>query len=128
ITCDVSGFSPATPDYHRKAYDLLIQAETGLAALTGSPESGPSRVGISIGDIATGQACYAAILEALLRRERTGAGSHISISLFDVLAESLNVPYLAYRYGGREPARIGLAHPSIAPYGVFRARDGEILI
>src|SRR5690606_31135786 len=128
ITCDVSGFAKGTPDYQRKAYDLLIQAETGLAALTGSPESGPTRVGISIGDIATGQACYAAILEALFRRERTGEGSHIAISLFDALAEYVNAPYLAWRYGGKEPPRIGLAHPSIAPYGVFSASDGEILI
>jgi len=128
ITCDVSGFAPGTPDYQRKAYDLLIQAESGLAALTGSAESGPTRVGISIGDIATGQACYAAILEALLRRGRTGEGSHITVSLFDTLAEYLNAPYLAYRYGGKEPPRIGLAHPSIAPYGVFSASDGEVLI
>lgn len=128
VVCDIGGFAPGTPDAERKAYDLLVQAETGLASLTGSPESGPSRVGISICDIAAGQTAYAAILEALLARERTGSGCHIQVSLFDTLAEYLNVPYLARRYGGTEPKRVGLAHPSIAPYGVFRASDGDILL
>jgi crotonobetainyl-CoA:carnitine CoA-transferase CaiB-like acyl-CoA transferase len=128
VVCDIGGFAPGTPDADRKAYDLLVQAETGLASLTGSPESGPSRVGISICDIATGQAAHGAILEALLARQRTGSGCHIQVSLFDTLAEYLNVPYLARRYGGTEPKRVGLAHPSIAPYGVFRASDGDILL
>lgn len=128
IVCDIGGFAPGTPDHERKAYDLLIQAEAGLASVTGSQSSGPSRVGVSICDIATGQAAYAAILEALFRRERTGRGAHLQISLFDTIAEILNVPYLARRYGGKEPQRLGLAHPSIAPYGVFHAQDGDILI
>lgn len=128
ITCDITGYAFGTPDGERKAYDLLVQAEAGLAGVTGSPTSGPCRVGISIGDISTGQAAYAAILEALLLRERTGRGSHLQVSLFDTLAEYMNVPYLARRYGGREPTRPGLAHPSIAPYGVFPTRDGEIVI
>jgi len=95
--------------------------------VNGTPEES-ARVGISICDIATGQAAYAAILQALLQRGRTGQGSHLQLSLFDTIAEYLNVPYLAQRYGGKEPRRIGLAHPSIAPYGVFQASDGEILI
>jgi crotonobetainyl-CoA:carnitine CoA-transferase CaiB-like acyl-CoA transferase len=128
IVCDIGGYAEGTPDHRRKAYDLLIQAETGLAGVTGSEESGPSRVGISVCDIATGQAAYAAILEALLLRERTGRGSHVQLSLFDTIAEFMNVPYLAQRYGDRTPRRPGLAHPSIAPYGVFRTSDGEILI
>lgn len=128
IVCDIGGYAPGTPDHERKAYDLLIQAEAGLAGVTGSATSGPSRVGISICDIATGQAAYAAILEALLRRGRTGQGSHLQLSLFDTIAEYMNVPYLARRYGGSEPRRLGLAHPSIAPYGVFRTRDGDVLI
>ncbi len=128
IVCDIGGYAPGTPDWDRKAYDLLVQAEAGLAAITGSAESGPTRVGISICDVSTGQAAYAAILEALLLRSRTGQGSHLQLSLFDTIAEYLNVPYLARRYGGKEPARLGLAHPSIAPYGVFRAKDGDILI
>jgi crotonobetainyl-CoA:carnitine CoA-transferase CaiB-like acyl-CoA transferase len=128
VVCDIGGYAPGTPDESRKAYDLLIQAEAGLAGVTGSEASGPTRVGISISDIATGQAAYAAILQALLQRERTGKGSHLQISLFDTIAEYLNVPYLTRRYGGKEPRRIGLAHPSIAPYGVFHASDGDILI
>jgi crotonobetainyl-CoA:carnitine CoA-transferase CaiB-like acyl-CoA transferase len=128
IVCEISGYAPGTPHHARKAYDLLIQAEVGLASVTGAPDSGPSRVGISICDIVTGMAAYAAILEALIRRERSGQGAHIQLSLFDAIGELMNVPYLACRYGGREPARLGLAHPSIAPYGTFRAADGEILI
>lgn len=128
ITCDIAGYSPGTPHHERKAYDLLVQAEVGLAHVTGSETSGPTRVGVSLGDIATGQNAYAAILEALLRRARTGEGSALSLSLFDTLADFMNVPYLTRRYGGREPPRIGLAHPSIAPYGVFPLSDGEIVI
>ena len=128
IVCEISGYAPGTPDYERKAYDLLVQAEAGLASVTGSATSGPSRVGISICDIATGQAAYAAVLEALLRRERSNAGALIQISLFDTIAEYMAVPYLGRRYGDKEPRRIGLAHPSIAPYGVFYTIDGEILI
>ncbi|MBX9453682.1 MAG: CoA transferase [Mesorhizobium sp.] len=128
IVCDIGGYAPGTPDHLRKAYDLLIQAEAGLASITGSESSGPSRVGISICDIATGQAAYAAILEALLCRARTGEGSHLQLSLFDTIAEFMNVPYLAQHYGGVEPPRLGLAHPSIAPYGVFSSADGDILI
>ena len=128
IVCDISGYAPGTPDYERKAYDLLMQAEAGLAGVTGSATSGPSRVGISICDISTGQAAYAAILEALLKRQGTNEGAHIQVSLFDTIAEYMNVPYLSRRYADREPRRVGLAHPSIAPYGVFYATDGEILI
>jgi crotonobetainyl-CoA:carnitine CoA-transferase CaiB-like acyl-CoA transferase len=128
IVCDISGYTPGTPHYRRKAYDLLIQAEAGLAFATGSEASGPVRVGVSICDIATGHAAYAAILEALLRRGRSGAGSHLQLSLFDTIADMMNVPYLSRRYGGREPRRLGLAHPSIAPYGVFHLSDGDIII
>jgi len=128
IVCDIGGYAPGTPDHLRKSYDLLIQAETGLSGVTGSENSGPSRVGISICDIATGQAAYAAILEALVARGRTGVGRHIQLSLFDTIAEFMNVPYITRRYGGKEPPRLGLAHPSIAPYGAFSTRDGEVLI
>jgi crotonobetainyl-CoA:carnitine CoA-transferase CaiB-like acyl-CoA transferase len=128
IVCDIGGFAAGTPDEERKAYDLLIQAEAGLAGVTGSPTSGPSRVGISITDISTGAAAHAAIVEALYRRERTGAGAHLQLSLFDTIAEYMNVPFLGRKYAGKEPPCIGLAHPSIAPYGVFAAADGDILI
>lgn len=128
ITCDISGYAPGTPHYNRKAYDLLIQAEAGLSAITGSESSGPMRIGVSIADIATGNAAYAAILEALLRRARTDQGSQIQLSLFDTIADLMNVPYLTRRYGGIEPPKLGLAHPSIAPYGVFRLADAEVLL
>ncbi len=128
VTCDISGYAPGTPHHTRKAYDLLVQAEVGLSNITGDHNSGPTRVGVSIADIATGQNAYAAILEALLRRERTGQGSALSLSLFDTLADFMNVPYLTRRYGGREPPRVGLAHPSIAPYGIFTLRDGAVVL
>jgi crotonobetainyl-CoA:carnitine CoA-transferase CaiB-like acyl-CoA transferase len=128
VCCDVSGYAPGTPAYHAKAYDLLIQAETGLAWATGTAASGPSRVGVSVCDIVTGQVAYGAIVEALFRRERTGEGAHLEVSLFDAIADFMNVPYLTHRYGGIEPPRLGLAHPSIAPYGVFHLSDGDVLI
>src|SRR5580693_2895918 len=121
------GYGETGPLASRKAYDLLIQAESGLASITGGPD-GPARVGISIVDIATGATAHAAILEALIARGRTGRGAEIAISMFDVMADWLTVPLL-HEEGGRSPKRIGLAHPSIAPYGVFATRDGgQILI
>ncbi|HRD75678.1 MAG TPA: CaiB/BaiF CoA-transferase family protein, partial [Hyphomicrobiaceae bacterium] len=121
ITCSISGYGERGPYADRKAYDLLVQAEAGLAAVTGGPEA-PSRVGISIVDIATGLHAYEAILEALLRRGRTGDGAEIELSMFDCVAELMGVPIM-YGAAGKPPARIGLAHPSLAPYGVFMTRD-----
>src|ERR1700756_6037906 len=127
ICCTISGYGDEGPYKDRKAYDLLIQAESGLASITGGPE-GASRVGISVVDISTGATAHAAILEALYARTRTGKGADIRISMFDVMADWLAVP-LINSEAGNPPQRIGLAHPSIAPYGVFRSRDGkEILI
>jgi itaconate CoA-transferase len=122
ISCSISGYGPDGPMAERKAYDLLIQAESGLCSLTGGP-SEPSRVGISLVDIATGVTAYAAILEALVRRGVTGKGAQISVSMFDVMADWLTVPLLNHE-GGKTPKRIGLAHPSIAPYGVFKPKSG----
>jgi itaconate CoA-transferase len=127
ICCTITGYGDEGPYAHRKAYDLLIQAESGLASITGGPE-GPSRVGVSIVDIATGATAHASILEALFARTRTGNGADIRISMFDVMADWLAVP-LINSEAGNPPTRMGLAHPSIAPYGVFRSRDGrDILI
>jgi formyl-CoA transferase len=127
ICCTISGYGDDGPHKERKAYDLLIQAESGLASITGGPE-GPSRVGISVVDISTGATAHAAILEALFARTRTGKGADIRISMFDVMADWLAVPLLNSE-AGNPPQRIGLAHPSIAPYGVFRSKDGrDILI
>jgi crotonobetainyl-CoA:carnitine CoA-transferase CaiB-like acyl-CoA transferase len=127
ITVAVTGYGDEGPYAQRKAYDLLVQAESGLASVTGRAE-GPGRVGISVVDIATGHAAYQATLEALIARGRSGQGQAISISMFDVIADWMNVPYLQTVYGGEQPARVGLAHPSIAPYGVFAASDGAVLI
>src|ERR1700712_4271829 len=127
ICCTISGYGDDGPYAHRKAYDLLIQAESGLASVTGTAD-GPSRVGLSIVDIATGATAHAAILEALIGRVCTGEGADIRVSMFDVMADWLTVPLLNTE-AGNPPQRIGLAHPSIAPYGVFRSRDGrDILI
>lgn len=127
VVCSISGYGESGPYAQRKAYDLLIQAESGLASVTGSPEA-PARVGVSVCDIAAGMNAYEAILEALIQRERTGQGAELTVSLFDSMADWMTVPLL-HQQAGRPPQRIGLAHPSIAPYGVFRTRDGiDILI
>jgi formyl-CoA transferase len=126
ICCTITGYGDTGPYADRKAYDLLIQAESGLASITGGPE-GPSRVGLSIVDIATGATAHAAILEALIARGRTGRGADIRISMFDVMADWLTVPLLNSE-AGNPPKRIGLAHPSIAPYGTFRSKDGKDIL
>jgi itaconate CoA-transferase len=127
IVCSISGYGEEGPYAQRKAYDLLIQAESGLASVTGGPEA-PSRVGVSVCDIASGMDAYEAILEALIARGQSGEGAAISVSMFDAMADWMTTPLLQYE-GGSPPKRIGLAHTSIAPYGVFKTRDGaDILI
>lgn len=127
ICCSISGYGESGPYAQRKAYDLLIQAEAGVASVTGGPD-GPARVGVSIVDIAAGVNAYEAILEALIARGRTGEGADISVSMFDAIAEWMTVPLL-HGEGGTPFKRIGLAHAAIAPYGVFKTRDGgDILI
>ena len=127
ITCDISGYGSDGANSKTKAYDLLIQAETGLCSLTGD-ESNPGRVGVSVCDIACGLNAYTLILEALLEREQTGVGASIKISLFDSLSEWMNVPYLQYVYTKQAPKRVGLAHPSIVPYGCFVAKDNTNIL
>jgi itaconate CoA-transferase len=127
VVCSITGYGESGPYRDMKAYDLLIQAETGLAHLSGPPEA-PGRVGVSVSDIAAGLNAYAAILEALLAREQSGKGSVLSISLFDATAEWMTVPLLHHDYGGRAPERVGLKHPSIAPYGAFAAADGKLIV
>jgi formyl-CoA transferase len=127
ICCSISGYGESGPYAQRKAYDLLIQAESGLSSVTGGPEA-PARVGVSVVDIAAGLNAYEAILEALIGRGRSGEGAAISVSMFDAMAEWMTVPLLNEE-GGNPFKRIGLAHPTIAPYGVFKTRDGaDILI
>jgi itaconate CoA-transferase len=124
ITCDISGYGESGPAHQLKAYDLLVQAESGLVAISGAP--GPwGRIGVSICDITAGMNALIGIQQALLQRERTGLGSGIHVSLFDSAAELMAVPYLQTRYGGKAPERVGLKHPSIAPYGAFAAGDGR---
>jgi itaconate CoA-transferase len=122
ISCSISGYGDDGPYADRKAYDLLIQAESGMASVTGGPEA-PARVGVSIVDIATGLHAYEAILEALIGRGRTGKGADIRVSMFDTTIELMAVPLLHGQYG-TPPKRIGFAHPSLAPYGVFESADG----
>ena len=127
IACSISGYGETGPMAARKAYDLLVQAESGLASITGGP-SEASRVGFSIVDIATGAVAAQSILEALYARSSSGRGVHIKLSMFDTIVEWMAVPFLHAAHG-RPPKRVGLAHPSIAPYGVFSSRDGrQILI
>jgi itaconate CoA-transferase len=126
IACSISGYGETGPMAERKAYDLLVQAESGLASITGGP-SEAARVGFSIVDIATGAVAVQAILEALFSRTRTGKGTHIRLSMFDTIVEWMAVPFLHAAYG-RPPKRIGLAHPSIAPYGVFSSREGRPIL
>jgi len=127
ITVDISGYGNNNSYSEMKAYDLLVQAETGLAEITGRPE-GPGRVGISVCDVACGMNAHAAVLEALLERERTGQGTAISVSLFDSIADWMNVPLLYKEGTGQTPQRLGLAHPSLAPYGAFDTSDGTTLL
>src|SRR5262249_10339209 len=115
VVCSISGYGEAGPYRDLKAYDFLIQAATRLAESTGPPEA-PGRVGVSVTDIAAGLNAYAGVLEALLRRGRTGEGAHVTVSLFDATAEWMAVPFLHHRYGAGAPKRVGLKHPSVAPY------------
>jgi crotonobetainyl-CoA:carnitine CoA-transferase CaiB-like acyl-CoA transferase len=123
ITCAISGYGSSGPYAQKKAYDMLIQAETGLLSITGTPES-PSRVGISVADIAAGMYAYSAIVTALLVRTSSGRGTAIDVSLFDALGEWMGAPSYYSAYGGSEPPRCGAAHATIAPYELFVSRDG----
>ena len=127
ITCDISGYGddPALADL--RAYDLLVQAEAGLIEVSGGPgELG--RIGISICDIGAGMSAHAAILEALIARSISGKGRVLKISLFDVAAEWMTVPFIHAKYGDGAPARSGLHHPSIAPYGAYQTGDGTLTL
>jgi len=127
ITVDISGYGVSGEYAQMKAYDLLVQAESGLCSITGRPE-GPGRVGVSACDIACGMNAHAAVLEALIERGITGRGKGISVSLFDGMADWMNVPLLCFEGTGRPPERIGLAHPSICPYGAFETREGALVL
>jgi crotonobetainyl-CoA:carnitine CoA-transferase CaiB-like acyl-CoA transferase len=127
ITVDISGYGESGDYAAMKAYDLLVQAESGLASITGHP-AGPGRVGVSVCDIACGMAAHAAVLEALIERGITGRGKGIAVSLFDGMADWMNVPLLFCEGTGKAPSRVGLAHPSICPYGAFATADGALVL
>ena len=126
IVCGVSGYGTRGPYKDKKAYDLLVQCEAGLVSITGTPET-PSKVGISIADIAAGMYAYSGILAALIRRERTGEGAVLEISMLEALGEWMGFPDYYASYGGEEPKRSGASHAAIAPYGPFECGDGEIV-
>jgi itaconate CoA-transferase len=127
ITVDVSGYGSGHSYADMKAYDLLVQAESGLAVITGHP-AGPGRVGVSVCDIACGMSAHAAVLEALIGRSLHGHGAKIEVSLFDGMADWMNVPLLYFEGTGQAPKRVGLAHPSICPYGAFETEDGSLVL
>jgi itaconate CoA-transferase len=126
IVCDISGYGSSGPYRDKKAYDLLVQCEAGLVSITGTPET-PSKVGVSIADIACGMYAYSGILAALLRRGRTGEGAALEVSLFEALAEWMGFPAYYAMYGGKEPPRTGASHAAIAPYGPFECGDGKVI-
>jgi itaconate CoA-transferase len=122
ITVDISGYGEEGDYSTMKAYDNLVQCETGLIDVTGDGEV-RAKVGISIADISAGTHAYSAVLEALIQRARTGEGVSIKISMFDCMADWMMVPWLHQSYGGRAPSRTGVHHAAISPYGPFRTRD-----
>ena len=127
ITVDISGYGERGEYAQMKAYDLLVQAESGLASVTGRAE-GPGRVGVSACDIACGMAAHSAVLEALIARGISGQGKGIEVSLFDGMADWMNVPLMFYEGTGKAPERMGLAHPSISPYGAFPTKDDSLVL
>lgn len=127
IVCDISGYGADGPYRDKKAYDLLIQSEAGFLSVTGTPET-PSKSGISVADIAAGMYAYTNILSALLLRGKTGAGSHIDVSMLEAMGEWMGYP-LYYAYDGAPPPpRTGASHASIYPYGPFQAGDGKTVM
>tara|TARA_A100000164_G_scaffold306319_1_gene282756 strand:+ start:834 stop:1964 length:1131 start_codon:yes stop_codon:yes gene_type:complete len=127
INCKITGYGEEGDAAKKKAYDFLVQAESGLCSVTGSEES-PSRVGVSITDISTGLTAFSAILRALIKRSNSNTGSEISISMFDVIADWMNMPLLAHRYSGQAPKRMGLKHSFIAPYGAYECSGGKKIL
>ncbi len=124
---DISGYGRGHAYEDMKAYDLLVQAESGLAGITGHP-AGPGRVGVSVCDVACGMDAHAAVLEALIARSITGEGAALEASLFSGAADWMNVPLLYFEGTGRAPQRIGLAHPSISPYGAYGTADDSLVL
>ncbi|MBE1574079.1 CaiB/BaiF CoA transferase family protein [Amycolatopsis roodepoortensis] len=127
IHCSISGYGPEGPYRTKKAYDLLVQCETGLVMSTGTPET-PAKAGISIADIATGMYAYSGVLTALYERERTGGGASLHVAMIDSLGEWMSQPAYFSRYGKEPPRRTAAAHPSISPYGPYRTGDDRVFL
>lgn len=127
ITCDISGYGEGSEVADKKAYDLLVQAESGLINISGG-ENELGRIGVSICDIGAGMTAHAAILEAIIRRSVTGEGSGVEVSLFDVAAEWMTVPLVQHEHGGAGPTRVGLRHPTIMPYGAYATSEGALTL
>jgi crotonobetainyl-CoA:carnitine CoA-transferase CaiB-like acyl-CoA transferase len=126
VACDISGYGPGGPYSDRKAYDLLIQGETGVVSITGGPDA-PAKAGIPVADIAAGMYAFSGVLAALFERERTGAGQAVEVSMLDALGEWMGYPYFYSRYGGSDPPRAGAAHATIAPYGPVATASGQVV-
>ena len=123
ISCAISGYGESGAGAKKKAYDFLVQAESGICSVTGTAEQ-PAKVGVSLADLSTGLTAYSAILRALIQRSITGRGTALSVSMFDVMADWMNMPLLAHRYMGGAPKRSGLQHSFVAPYGAFTCKAG----
>jgi itaconate CoA-transferase len=124
VICEISGYGASGPYRDKKAYDLLVQSEAGLVSITGTSDT-PSKVGISVADIAAGMYAFSSILAALIRRQKTGGGALLDISMFDALAEWMGYPAYYTGYGGSALPRTGARHAAIAPYGPYEAGDGH---
>jgi len=127
IAVSINGYGQDTAYAPMRAYDMLVQAESGLCAVTGTPDT-PSKIGVSAADIATGMTAQAAVLEALIARGKTGLGQQIEIAMFDAMADWMTVPLLHYEQAGRETLRHGLSHASIYPYRPFACADGSLIV
>jgi crotonobetainyl-CoA:carnitine CoA-transferase CaiB-like acyl-CoA transferase len=127
VVCDISGYGENGPYRDKKAYDLLIQSESGFVSTTGTPDA-PSKAGASIADIAAGMYAYSSILAALIHRQRTGRGQHIDISMLESLVEWMSYPLYYAIDGAEPPARTGASHATIYPYGPFPAGDGKVVM
>ncbi|MFG1922782.1 CaiB/BaiF CoA transferase family protein [Cryptosporangium sp. NPDC048952] len=127
VTVSLSGYGVGGPYEQRKAYDMLIQAESGLVSITGTAET-PSKTGIATSDIAAGMYCVQSVLAALLRRSRTGVGAAVDVSMLEATVEWMGYPLYTSMYTGQQPARMGLSHTAIAPYDSYPTKDGTILI
>lgn len=120
----LSGYGRDGKAGRKKAYDFLVQAESGVVAVTGTPEE-PVRVGISMTDLSTGLTAFSAILRALHQRHRTGKGVDLEVNMFDVMTDWMNMALLGYRYSDVAPQRYGLTHGFVAPYGAYQSKDGR---